>query len=79
MPFPWELNLDRPYHDEKWPFPELRAPGESTNSVSGGSAEKLDRVPAGGENLHGTVEGSDPQSPAQRKPQLLTVIDHKLL
>ena len=30
MAFPWELNLDRPYHDEKWPFPERRARGEST-------------------------------------------------
>jgi hypothetical protein len=30
MAFPWELNLDRPYGDEKWPFSEQRARGEST-------------------------------------------------
>jgi len=42
MAFPWELNLDRPYRDEKWLFPEQRARGESTDSVFGGSAEKLD-------------------------------------
>ena len=36
MAFPWELNLDRPYRDEKWLFPEQRARGESTDSVFGG-------------------------------------------
>ena len=39
MAFPWELNLDRPYRDEKWPFPEQRAWGESTDSAFRGSAE----------------------------------------
>jgi hypothetical protein len=46
MAFPWELNLDRPYCDEKWPFPGQRARGESTDSVFGGSAEKVDGFPA---------------------------------
>jgi hypothetical protein len=75
MAFPWELNLDRPYRDEKWPFPEQRAWGESTDSVFGGSAEKLDGFPADS----GTAEGSDPESPGKRKPRLPAVIDHKLL
>ena len=78
MAFPWELNLDRPYHDEKWPFPERRALGESMDSVFGGSAEKLDIFPADSENRQGTAEGSDPESPGKRKPRPLTV-DHKLL
>lgn len=46
MAFPWELNLDRPYRDEKWPFRGQRARGESTDLVLGGSAEKLDGFPA---------------------------------
>jgi hypothetical protein len=46
MAFPWELNLDRPYRDEKWPFPGQRARGESTGPVFGGSAEKVDGFPA---------------------------------
>lgn len=79
MAFPWELNLDRPYRDEKWPFPEQRAPGESTDSVFGGCAEKLDGFPADSENRQGTAEGSDPASPGKRKLRLPTVIDHKLL
>ena len=78
MAFPWELNLDHPYHDEKWPFPEQRARSESTDSVFGGSAEKLDEYPADSENRQGTAEGCDPESPGKRKPRLLTVID-KLL
>ena len=50
MAFPWELNLDRPYRDEKWPFPEQRDRRES-DSVVGGSAEKIDGFPADSENL----------------------------
>ena len=50
MAFPWELNLDRPYRDETWPFPEQRGRRESTDSVSG-SAEKLDGFPADSKNL----------------------------
>jgi hypothetical protein len=46
MAFPWELNLDRPYRDEKWPFPGQRGRGESTGPVFGGSAEKVDGFPA---------------------------------
>jgi hypothetical protein len=79
MAFPWELNLDRPCRDEKWPFPEQRARGDSTDSEFGGSAEKLDGFPADSENRQGTAEGSDPESPCKRKPRLPTVIDHKLL
>jgi hypothetical protein len=79
MAFPWELNLDRPYRDEKWPCPELRARRGSTDSVVGGSAEKLDGFPADSENRQGTAEGSDPESPGKCKPRLRTVIDHKLL
>jgi hypothetical protein len=52
MAFPWELNLDRPYRDEKLPFPGQRARGESTDSVFGGSAEKLDGFPP--DNRQGT-------------------------
>ena len=51
MAFPWELNFDRPYRDEKWPFPEQRDRRESTDSVVGGSAEKIDGFPADSENL----------------------------
>jgi hypothetical protein len=79
MAFPWELNLDRPYRDEKWPFPDQRARRESTDSVVGGSAEKLDEFSADRENRQRTAEGCDPESPGKRKPRLLTVIDHKLL
>jgi hypothetical protein len=79
MAYPWELNLDRPYRDEKWPFPEQRARGESTDSVFGGSAEKLGGFPADSENRQGAAEGSNPDSPGKRKPRLLMVIDHKLL
>ena len=71
MAFPWELNLDRPYHDEKWPFPERRARGESMDSVFGGAAEKLDIFPADSENRQGTAEGSDPESRAQIHPSRL--------
>ena len=78
MAFPWELHLDRPYRDQKWPFPDQRARGESTDSVFGGSAAKLDELPADSENRHGTAEGSDPESPGKREPRLLTVIDHRL-
>jgi hypothetical protein len=53
MAFPWELNLDRPHRDEKWPFPEQRVRGESTDPVLGGSAEKLEGI------RPGTAEGSD--------------------
>jgi Mycobacterium 19 kDa lipoprotein antigen len=42
MAFPWELNLDRPYHHEKSPLPEQWARAESTDSVFGGSPEKLE-------------------------------------
>jgi hypothetical protein len=55
MAFPWELNLDRPYRDEKWPFPEQRAWGESTDPVFRGSAEKLDGLPADSENRQGGI------------------------
>jgi hypothetical protein len=79
MAFPWELNLDRPYRDEKWLLPEQRARGDSADSVVGGSAEKLDGFPVESENLQGTAEGADPEGPGKRKPRLLTVIDHKLL
>ena len=79
MAFPWELNLDRRYRDEKWPFPEQRARGDSTDSVFGGSAEKLDGFPVESENRQRTAEGSDPEGPGKRKPRPLTVIDHKLL
>jgi hypothetical protein len=50
MAFPWELNLDRPYRSAKWRFPEQRARGESTDSVFGGAAEKLDEFPAESKN-----------------------------
>jgi hypothetical protein len=53
MAFPWELNLDRPQRDEKWPFPEQRVRGESTDPVLGGSAEKLEGI------RPGTAEGFD--------------------
>jgi hypothetical protein len=79
MAFPWELNLDCPYRNEKWPFPEQRARGESTDLVFGGAAEKLDEFPADSENRQGTAKGSDPESPGKRKSRRLTVIDHKLL
>jgi hypothetical protein len=79
MAFPWELNLDRPYRDEKWRFPEQRARGVSTDSVFGGAAEKLDEFPAESKNRQGTAKGSYPGRPGKRKPQLLSVIDHKLL
>ena len=66
MAFPWELNLDRPYRDEKWPFPEQRARGESTDSVIGGSAEKLDGFPVDGRQ--GAAEGSDAENPGNTRP-----------
>ena len=77
MAFPWELNLDHPYRDEKWRFPEQPARGESTDTVFGGSAEKLDES-AHRENRQGNAEGSDPRSPGTRTPRQRTVIDHKL-
>ena len=49
MAFPWELNLDRPYHDEQWFFPELRTGVELTDSDFGGSAEKNDELSADSE------------------------------
>jgi hypothetical protein len=58
MAFPWELNLDRSYRDEKWPFPEQRARSDSTDSVIGDSAEKLDGFPVESENRQRTAEGS---------------------
>jgi hypothetical protein len=64
MAFPWELNLDRTYGDEK-SFPE-RARGESTDSVFSSSGEKLDAA-AGAAAGH---EGPDAESPAKRKPRL---------
>jgi hypothetical protein len=66
MAFPWELNLDRPYRDEKWPLPEQRARGESTDSIFGGSDEKLDGFPADNENRRGAAERSDPESHGKR-------------
>jgi hypothetical protein len=49
MAFPWELNLDRPYHDEKWLFPEQRTRIELTDSDFDGSAEKNDELSADSE------------------------------
>ena len=49
MAFPWELNLDRPYHDEKWFFPEQRTRIELTDSDFDGSAEKNDELSADSE------------------------------
>ena len=34
MAFPWELNLECPYRDEKWPFHEELARRDSTDSDS---------------------------------------------
>jgi hypothetical protein len=56
MPFPWELNLDRPYRHEKWTVPERRARGDT---VVGGSAEKHRAFPADNADRQGTTEGSD--------------------
>jgi hypothetical protein len=67
MAFPWELNIDRPYRDEKWPFPEQRARGESTDSAFGGSAEKLDGFPVDSENWQGTADGSDAENPGKTR------------
>jgi hypothetical protein len=67
MAFPWELNLDHSYRDEKWHFPEP-ALGESTDSVFGSSAEKLDES-ADPKDRHGTAEHSDARSPATRTPR----------
>jgi hypothetical protein len=47
LAFPWELNLDRSYRDERWRSPEPQARGESTDSVFGSSGDKLDGFPAG--------------------------------
>jgi hypothetical protein len=60
MAFPWELNLDHSYRDEKWHFPEP-ALGEST-------AEKLDES-ADPKDRHGTAEHSDARSPGTRTPR----------
>jgi|1185.fasta_scaffold335384_1 hypothetical protein len=59
MAFPWELNLDRPYHHEKWPLPEQWDRGESTDSVFGGSAEKLDEFRVESKNGFSGVAGED--------------------
>jgi hypothetical protein len=57
MPFPWELNLDRPYHDEKWRFLDERAWAESPDSEFGDPAELLGSYPADNENRHGAANG----------------------
>jgi hypothetical protein len=44
MPFPWELNLDRPYRHVKWPFPDQRTRGDTA---------------ADNEDRQDTTEGSD--------------------
>jgi len=62
MAFPWELNLDLPYRDEKWPFLEQRAWRESTDSVFGGSAGEFDEFPADGENRRGGTRGGSDYS-----------------
>ena len=56
MPFPWELNLDRPYRHEKWRFPEQRARGDT---VAGDSAEKRNAFPADNAERQEITEASD--------------------
>jgi hypothetical protein len=60
MAFPWELNLDRPYHDEKWLFHERRAGVELIDSDFEGSAEKNDELSADSEQRQA------PQKPSIR-------------
>jgi hypothetical protein len=67
MPFPWELNLDRPYRHDNWLFPEQRARANSTDSVFSGSAETHHEFPADGENLQDTAEDPRWDSPGKRK------------
>ena len=53
MAFPWELNVGRPYRDEKWRPPQQPAPGESTDSALGDSTERLDGIPTDWEDHAG--------------------------
>lgn len=55
MPFPWELNLDRPYRHEKWRVPEQRA---QHATVVGGSDEDHHEFPAPKENRQAITEDS---------------------
>jgi hypothetical protein len=54
MAFPWELNVERPYH-EKRPFHEELARRDSTDSGIG-TAEKLDGLPADNETRQGSAK-----------------------
>jgi hypothetical protein len=67
MAFPWELNLDHAYRDEKWDLPDELARGRSTDTVFGGDPKKLDECPVDSEKWERTGEHSNPQYAGKRK------------
>ena len=68
MAFPWELNLDRTYGDEK-SFPE-REPGASrpTRYLAAPARNSMDFRQM--VRRQATSGGPDPESPAKHKPRL---------
>ena len=64
MAFPWELNLECPYRDERSPFQDELARRDSTDSGLGGSAEKLAGCPADIETRLATPKAAIRRSPA---------------